>query len=310
MRVLSFSSCCMGGCYTVALIAGRGRTASALSSSYKDEIHKSVLKQLPLDMAVSTRYACKRFKRFDRTDDVDTASISDPNVVRQALQCLDLARMAPSAFNTQPYKIVLVHSAEQKLALSRYCLGPNVARVRDSDCTAVFLADRQVLRTLPHFDKWLRMKNNPNSQSSRRKTLQMQFYIALFSSGYPVPRILAAPLSFLVRTLVSLVALCTRRVYPMPSLASAETWSSKQVMLVAMTYMLACSARGLATIPMEGIDAGGIRKVLKAPSRYSIPIIVSTGVPAKERLSNEESQNRRYPSTQVIFEDSFGNSGK
>ena len=50
-------------------------------------------------------------------------------------------------------------------------------------------------------------------------------------------------------------------------------------MLVAMAYMLGCTSRNLATCPMEGFNAGGERKALNIPKRYSIPIIVSTGRP-------------------------------
>lgn len=232
---------------------------------------------------VLSRYSCKKFRRWSESleaqpidtestpstgeTSLKTASISDPSVVAQALHCLDLARRTPTAFNTQPYKVVLVHTAEQKLALSRYCLGPNGDRVRDSDCTAVFLADKQVVKTLPRFKEFLsRMDaaaSAPNASSastilSERKTngrrtwLTMQFYITLFSSGYPLPRFLAAPISFGIRTAVAFIGIFTSRLYPLPSLANAETWSSKQAMMVAMTYILGCSSLGLATIPMEG----------------------------------------------------------
>lgn len=262
---------------------------------------------LSLDTAIAKRYACKRFKRFDGTDDETTASQSDPSVVKRARCCLDLARLAPSAFNTQPYKMVIVHSANQKLALSRYCLGPNAARVRDSDCTVIFCADRKIMRTFPSFFRWLRSTNQPEHTSTRLARLRMQFYISMFSSGYPIPRFMSAPVSFLVRTAFSVVGWFTRRFYPMPTLASAETWSSKQAALVAMSYMLACSARGLATLPMEGIDAVGIRRLVKIPSRYSIPLIVSTGTASREKhFSLDQQQKRRYPMTDVIFDDEFG----
>jgi nitroreductase len=207
--------------------------------------------------AVLKRHSCKRFQRFDGSEsspDEPTASQSDPSVVQQSLHCLDLALRTPTAFNTQPYKVVLVQSPEQKLALSKYCLGPNGARVRDSDCTAIFLADRQVFRTLPRYRKFLASTRGAANRKplTRKSLLIMQFYITMFSSGYPLPRFLAAPISFCVRSAVAIVNLFTSWFYPMPSLANAETWSSKQVMMVAMTYILGCTSLGLATLPMEG----------------------------------------------------------
>ena len=220
--------------------------------------------KMTLDDAILNRYACKRFRRYSNTSSVDMvdgavhrASSSDPSVVQRALQCLDLARRTPTAFNTQPYKVVLVHTPEQKEKLSKFCLGPNGARVRDSDCTAVFLADKQVTRTFPRFRQLLQRIGETKSRRplKRLALLKMQFYITLFSSGLPMHRCLAAPISFLVRTGMSLVNLFTKWFYPMPTLASAETWSSKQVMMVAMTFMLACTSRGLVTIPMEGMPS-------------------------------------------------------
>ena len=88
----------------------------------------------------------------------------------------------------------------------------------------------------------------------------------------------------------------------MPTLSSAETWATKQTSLVAMTYMLACTAHGMATIPMEGINAAGMRRALGIPRRYAIPLIVATGRPAKPKRVVEDRE-RRYPVEDVIFGD-------
>lgn len=256
------------------------------------------------DAAVLYRHACKRFQRFDGTDRSAGASQSDPAVVQQAIQALELARLSPSAYNSQPYKFVVVHSKAQKEALSKFALGPNKNRVLDSDATVVFLADRQILRTLPTFRKQL---TNPNKWTRRK----LQLYLAIFSSGYPLPRFINAIFSFFIRTGVALVHLFTQSFYPMPTLSSAETWSSKQTLMVAMTYMLACASRGLDTIPMEGIHAGGMRRALGVPSRYAIPLIVSTG----RELVNEKIESAiatsngvrpRYPMEDMIFNNAFG----
>lgn len=278
-------------------------------ASGSDELEVPSSRKAAFDAAVLNRYACKKFKRFDKNyADESSASPSDPSIVQQAMHCLELARRAPSAFNTQPYRVILVHSKEQKMALSKFCLGPNGKRVLDSDCTAVFLADREIFRTFPRFRSWLKETSKPNRIQSRKALLTTQFYITLFSSGYPIPRLLAAPISFCVRTAVSFFHLFTKRFYPLPSLANAETWSSKQAMLVAMTYMLGCSSRGIATAPMEGINASGMRKVLKVPRRYAIPLIISTGLPYKDDTDSrpKKSFTQRYPMEEVIFGDSFG----
>lgn len=230
------------------------------------------------DAILLKRYACTRFERYDGIiTTTETPSPSNPNVVQQALACLDLARRAPSGFNVQPYKLVLVNTPEQKKKLARYCIGHNAHRVRDSDCTAVFLADRQAARTMSAYRSFL-LSNNAKWKQRPWALFKIQAIICLFSSGYPFcPRILAVPISFCVRVAMSCISVITFRRVVLPSLANAETWSTKNTMLVAMAYMLGCTSRGLSTCPMEGYNAGGVRKALNIPRRYSIPIIVSTG---------------------------------
>jgi uncharacterized membrane protein YgcG len=148
----------------------------------------------------------------------------------------------------------------------------------------------------------------------------MQIFILLFSSGYPLPRFLSIPISLGTKIGLSIISVITRRKILLPSIASAETWSSKNTMLVAMTYMLACSSRGLATCPMEGYNVGGIRKVLNIPRRYSIPLIVSTGLPYVREVEDEgfddvgiehgPNTNININTNTILSSDDSGSGGK
>lgn len=273
-----------------------------------------------VDTAIFRRYACTRFQRHDGIMN-STLVPSPPNqtVVNMALKALDNARRAPSGFNSQPYKIVLVQSPETKKSISNFCSGKNAYRVRDSDCTVVFLADREVGRNFRQFRTFLEA-NNEKWKDRKWAMLKLQAVLALFSSGYPLPRMLAVPVSFCVRLGVCFTSFVVGRWVVVPSLSSAETWASKNTMLVAMAYMIGCSARGIATCPMEGIDARGIRRALKIPRRYSIPLIVATGNPyvrpqiAEDDVGMSHGQpgtsnaTPRYPTRDMIFCDSFGSS--
>ena len=55
---------------------------------------------------------------------------------------IKLSQMAPSSFNLQPYKIILVQDTVVKDALADTMLGNNGKRVRDAPVTVVFLSDR------------------------------------------------------------------------------------------------------------------------------------------------------------------------
>ena len=277
------------------------------------------------DKAILGRYACTRFKRYDgNISSTLEGSPANATVVDLALKCLDLARRAPSGFNAQPYKLILVHSPTHKKAMSKHCIGGNAYRVRDSDCTVVFLADREVSRTMPMFKTFLKATSD-KWNGKRGAILKIQGLITMFSSGYPLPRILSVPISFCVRTAISVLSIFIGRWMPLPSLSGAETWATKNTMLVAMTYMLGCTANGLSTSPMEGFNGPGIRNALKIPRRYSIPLIVSTGLPyqrpTKEVKTTIDSSDDvgmihgqpetdngtpRYPTEDIVFGDVFG----
>ncbi len=330
------------------------------------------------DSIVNKRYACTRFQRYqepifnskNNAEESGTttkiavpqAAISDESVVKQAHKCLELSQRAPTGFNAQPYRVILVHSKKDKERLSQYCLGRNADRVRDSDCTAVFLADRECGRDGERYTKFLvdnmdppLLKNEDDDSDDASSTIskvntsrtrrplsskalfKLRMLIMLFSSGYPLPRFLNVPFSWGVRSAVSILSFVTRslqsmrqrfrilsKLFPcdiqlLPTLSSAETWAQKNTMLAAMIYMLACTSRGLATCPMEGIDAAGVRKVLSIPGRYSIPLIVSAGTPYR-RSVNEVSEtddvgmshgddgnfSPRYKLDEIVFGNAFG----
>eukprot|EP01082_Thalassiosira_pseudonana_P015131 g13569.t1 g13569 contig82:25312-26763(+) len=338
------------------------------------------------DKVVNARYACTRFQRYQELNATTTpqqspylpkASLSNPATLQQALASLQLSTRSPTGFNSQPYKLIMVHTPYQKQLLSQYCLGRNGDRVRDSDCTVVFLSDGEVGRDGGRFVEFLRRnmdsdcdgsdaatanegdattteRTNKTSRTRRplssNALLKLRLLILLFSSGYPFPQFLSKPLSFLVRLGVSILSMFMRILYSLkktsastnrlskwissilptniqllPTLSSSETWSQKNTMLVAMTYMLACTSRGLATCPMEGFDANGVRKVLGIPGgkRYGIPLIVSTGLPyrydngtnSEEDVDDvglshggENDMSPRYPLEEVVFGNAFGES--
>ena len=76
-----------------------------------------------------------------------------------------------------------------------------------------------------------------------------------------------------------------------------RNWLTKQVMLAAMNFMLAASAAGLGTVPMEGFDESRVKALLGIPARHVVPVLVPVGVAAdgelrKSRLPLDEMVHR------------------
>jgi len=348
---------------------------------------------MSIDDAVMARYACTRYERYvgngtndtnssiagwsdqqEETTETETgpaasiitaATSGDPVVIETARSCLELARRSPSGFNVQPYKLLFLTSSKTKLALSKYCCGHNAHRVRDSDCTVVFLADRQPTRSWMDYKKYIMteerrtkkkmrtgsncsssssssgstpassnndaddkdddndqnrlsnknlVKNNNNNRlmtmlssrisklSTRFKKFKVFVFISIFTQGFPyLPTILSEPLSSIFCFLLRVCSWLTRSHYPIPTISNPIAWSQKNTMLVAMSYMLLCSSRNLTTTPMEGYTTWGIRKALKIPRRYTIPLIVTTGRPY--------IRNRTNQTTTTTNDDDGGNGG-
>jgi len=297
-----------------------------------DEADQLVL--LSVNQALQSRYACTRFQRYDSSGDGfgmgkknDTemmiASPSNQTTVQLALQALEEARRAPSGFNAQPYKLLLVSDPVQREAVSKWCCGHNAHRVRDSDCTVLFLADRQGIWESPSYRRMILFGGNNNRATSSTKKnswttyklFKIQILVGLFSQGLPLPYWLSAPMGWMIRLGMRIISWMTRTRLPIPTLSNPDTWAQKNTMLVAMAYLLGCTARGIQTCPMEGYCAWGIRRVLKIPRRYSIPLIVATGTAYRRptQTSSDDagmahgpnSMTLRYPNETIILLNSF-----
>ena len=67
----------------------------------------------------------------------------------------------------------------------------------------------------------------------------------------------------------------------MATAQSSDAWAFKQVGIAAGFFLVAASARGLGTCPMEGVDSSmAVRAVQGSPARFVCPLVVSLGYAA------------------------------
>jgi len=265
--------------------------SSASVSSPSLSNNKDVVRSL--DDSIMKRYACTRYQKYDGTyvdKESPTLSImnSDPLVIQKAKEALQLALRSPTGFNVQPYKLLMIQTPSAKKKLAKYCIGRNKDRVLDSDCTVVFLADRQVMRS---WHQYKSMIGQQGKIKSRWSWLKLSLLTCMFSSGFAyLPKVISGPISFGMRVAMRVVSWFGRSSLVVPTLSSPECWSQKNTALVAMTYMLACTSRNVATTPMEGYLSWGIRQQLHISRRYTIPLIVSTGIPYQNEKKKNENK--------------------
>jgi hypothetical protein len=142
----------------------------------------------------------------------------------------------------------------------------------------------------------------PLFSNSNRTLFNNEIFIRVFAGGHRFPPL--RPLAFLAKKVAFGVG---SHVFGMslPTVTSAECWATKNTMLAAQTLLLAATAAGLSTCPMEGFDGRKVRRALRIPRRYSVSLVVAVGYPSPLATS-DPIRTRRFPSAQVVFGDYFG----
>eukprot|EP00624_Nannochloropsis_granulata_P003916 evm.model.NODE_29647_length_52634_cov_57.405155.12 len=276
------------------LLSAFSTNTSPLDDEDEDELSSTTASAAAFHRAVLARHSTKVFDATRQVPDETVAAI------------LGLTLRSPTSFNVQPYTITIVQSKEMKQRLSACMLGPNKARVLQAPITAVFAADLDPVQLVP-----------------RVQTMERQ------ERGLPEAYLATLPFSVsflagkghLAHAFKDLFTTAMSPLQPMPSVSTLEAWSFKNTAIAASWYIMACSAHGLNTCPMEGFDGRRIMQVLRIPSpRYAIPLVVSTGfemppppppadaaaAAAAGKGGEEPKKSPRFPPEAVVFKDAYG----
>jgi len=214
-------------------------------------------------------------------------------------QIMETAQRAPSSFNTQPYKVILVRENEYKLALAEGMLETsNKNVVLTADTSAVFLADLEVVRNIPKIQELWRTTTAPNDYVE--KFLPMGVKVQSVGFGGLAKYILR----FGVWALLTIGGLFSKA---LPQYNSVPSWAYRQTGFFADHFLLAATAAGLKAAVMEGLSGSEISRQLKIPSRYRVFCVMALGYP-KEGASGRAEQSKRFDMKDVYYRNNFGNS--
>ncbi len=178
---------------------------------------------------------------------------------------LDTARWAPSGYNLQPTHFVVVTDPTIRRRLRSACL--NQAQIEEAPAVIVFCGDRRV--ALNHFESMLRLERECGACTPEYEAL-LRWVVPLAFGAGPLG------LGWLWKATLIPLARLFRPVPEMPAV-HRRYWVVKQVMLTAMSFMLAAESAGLSTLPMEGFDEGRVRKVLGIPRSCVVPVVIAVG---------------------------------
>jgi nitroreductase len=205
-------------------------------------------------------------------------------------KCLELALLAPNSSNLQPWEFYWVRSPEKREQLVTACFSQNAAKTAAElvVCVArvdrVFPAARQMLDVLGK-------GGGPVPAPVR------DYYTKIVRVAYTTgPFSIAAPFKWLMFTLLGFFKVVPREPLGKPGL---KLWASKSSALACENFMLAASAHGFDTCPMEGLDSKRVKKILGLPRSSVVVMAISVG---KRAPAGVYGPRVRFPSSQFLHE--------
>jgi len=155
-------------------------------------------------------------------------------------ELLEIANLAPSSFNLQPWKVIAVKDRGRKKVLRRCAF--DQPKVEEASVVLIIVADP--------------MGVEENRNAVIKSNIEL---------GYMKPEATESTLG-MIQTL-----------YGPPNSPQRKVFAVKNASLFAMSVMVAARGLGLETHPMDGFDEGAIKKEFGIPNDKIVPMIIAVG---------------------------------
>lgn len=197
---------------------------------------------------------------------------TDRKIPRNVLDaCLDMAMLAPSSCNLQPWEFYVVQSPDKKQKLVEACMSQNAAATAAELIVVVARTHSWPKVAKLNLDEWPTPSIPKHWKEFYTKGVPMTYW--------------QGPLHLVgwAKKTMSSVAGVFR---PMPrgpfTKADMRVWAVKSVSLAAENLMLAFRAHGFDSCPMEGVDPVRVAKLLNLPGDAEIVMVVGAGERARD----------------------------
>lgn len=208
---------------------------------------------------------------------------------------LDVAHWSISDCNLQPTHFFIVQDIakqefEKKEKLLKACM--QQSEILEAPLIVAFCGDRKAASH--HIDEVLAQEAE-SGMLTEDDSEKIRLYVKMnFDQGvFGLTWLAKAIFSPLLRLFTAL---------PLLPAVHKRYWLTKQVMLSAANFMLACESAGLAALPIQGFDERRVRKILGIPWNHVVPILVAVGYPAAEK-PNSKFTEITSSSTRLPLED-------
>lgn len=167
----------------------------------------------------------------------DTTKTVSDDLIKELLQ---LASLAPSSLNLQPWKVVVVNEPKRKKTLMACAF--NQAKVEEASAVLIIVADPMAVEG-----------NIENTLDSWMKLGYMKQEMKDFYKGV------------------------ANRLYGEPDSVKRKLFAVKNASLFAMNLMITAKGLGLDTHPMDGFDEDCVKKEFNIPKDKIIPMLIAVG---------------------------------
>jgi nitroreductase len=176
-------------------------------------------------------------------------------------QALDAALLAPNSSNMQTWEFYWVKNPEKKKKLAEACLSQNAAR--SAQHLVVIVADPS---------HWRRNQQEMLKHLSSSPPIVRKYYEKLIPFTYGMHFL--APIKWLMMNAVGLFRPMSRRPW---SFSGVQDVAVKSASLAAENFMLAVTAQGYDTCPMEGFDECRVKKICGLGWKATVVMVISVG---------------------------------
>ena len=195
--------------------------------------------------------------------DFDGSAIADADIKA----VLEQALLAPSSGNLQPYELHWIGDPELKLRVAEACEAQRAARQRgDPDRGGDERRNRRA-----HRRRTLRYVEHEGALNADAKRYHMEQLTKFRRFLHIAPLLLWAPLRWLLALFDPVYALVP--IGP----SGVSHWTARSGIYAAQTLLLAASARGIDSCPMEGFNPRRVARALGLPRGSVIPIVIALG---------------------------------
>lgn len=192
-----------------------------------------------------------------------------PNVIPPVIlaEILRLGLHAPSAFNLQPWRFIVVRDRENKEKLQACAF--NQRQVVEAPVVLICCGDRRVVNS-DYIESAIELGKKAGAISDT--------YADYMRSS--IPKIFETK----------------------PSFTSLETWTNRQTMLAVAHLMIVAQSYGVDSCPMEGFVASEVKAAFNIPEEVDVCCLLPLGYAAEPF----KPFSGRFETNKVAYSESFG----